>query len=221
MDNKYRCTQILPLFRSEATSNLEGLEFYLDTLESFIDNERNKEITKLKRQVEHLSDDDQGDFWAWHYPVHWEEIFASQLRASFIVTVMSLVESHLGMVAELAHKIESTTIKSSDLRGTLFERHRKFLELLGEFNRPSKDSWKSLHEIREIRNSIVHGNSTIYHSQNQERLRALVKTLPGLSSTHDVIELSSEFPKHSLAVVKNFITELYEEASSLCHRFVL
>lgn len=220
LDKKYRCSDVLPLFRSEAAATLEALKFYLETLKSFIDNEREKEISTLKREVEHLSDDDQGELWAWHYPVHWDDIFASQLRASFVVTVMSLAESHLGMVAEQASEIASSAIKSRDLRGGLFERHRKFLETLAGFSRPAKDSWNSLHEIREIRNCIVHANSTIYNSHNQERLRSLVKTLPGLSANHEVIELSSEFPRHSLAAVQKFITELYDEASILCQRFV-
>src|SRR6185436_4007495 len=99
MDNKYRCEQILPRCRREATDAITGLKFYLETLESFIEGEREREISRLSKHVEHLSSDDQGEFWAWHYPVHWDEIFANQLRSSFIVTLMSLAESHLGMVA--------------------------------------------------------------------------------------------------------------------------
>lgn len=34
LDNKYRCEHVLPLYRSEATTTVEGLKFYLETLES-------------------------------------------------------------------------------------------------------------------------------------------------------------------------------------------
>ena len=219
MDNKYRCEQILPLFRREATDAITGLKFYLETLESFIEGEREREISSLSKHVEHLSTDDQGEFWAWHYPVHWDEIFANQLRLSFIVTLMSLAEFHLGMVAEQTAEIASTPLKSRDLRGSSLDRDRRFLESLAGFNRPSQSSWNSLNEIREIRNCLVHANSTTYRSHNQKRLESLVHKLPGLSATHGVIELSNEFPRHCLAVVKNFLIELYDEASAMCQNF--
>ena len=126
LTKEYRCNHTLPLFRSEATATLERLKFYLETLEAFIDSELEKEMSNLKRQAEHIPDEDKGEFWAWHYPVHWEHIFASQLRASFVVTLMSLAESHLGMVAKQVSEIASTSVKSADLRGSLFERHLKF-----------------------------------------------------------------------------------------------
>ena len=220
MDNKHRCEEVLPLYRSEATGTVEGLKFYLETLESFIDNEREKEISTLKRKIEHLSEDDQGEFWAWHYPVHWDDIFASQLPASFVVTLMSLAESHLGMVAEQACQIANTPLKSRDLRGSSFERDRRFLESLVAFNRPAQKTWDSLDEVRVIRNCIVHANSTIYRSHNEKRLESLVNKLPGLDATHGVIELSKEFPQHCLAVIKNFLTELYDEASTMCQKLV-
>ncbi len=100
MDASYRCQEVLPLFRSDADETLKGLRFYLDTLEKFIDDEKSNEISRLKRHADGLSPDKQGEFWAWHYPVHWDEIFASQLRSSFVLTLMSLAESHVGMITE-------------------------------------------------------------------------------------------------------------------------
>jgi len=220
LDNKYRCEEVLPLYRSEATATVEGLKFYLETLESFIDDEREKEISTLKRKIEHLPEDDQGEFWAWHYPVHWDDIFASQLRASFIVTLISLAESHLSMVAEQASEIASTRLKLPGLHKRSFGLHRKLLESQVGFTRPSKDSWKSLHEIRQIRNCIVHANSTIYRTDNEKRLEALVTKLPGLSAGYGVIEFASDFPQHCLTVVQNFLTELYDEASTMCEKLV-
>ena len=218
IDNKYRCEWIIPLLRSEAQGTVTELKFYLETLESFIETEREKEISALKKEVDHLSSDDQGEFWAWHYPVHWDDIFASQIRSSFIVTLMSLAESHLGMVAEQPAHLASTPLKPRDLRGSAFERDRRFLESLAGFNRPAQQTWNSLHEIRQIRNCIVHANSTIYKTDNEKRLKALVTKLPGLSAAYGVIELASEFPQHCVAVIQNFLTELYDEVSALCQK---
>jgi hypothetical protein len=80
LDNKYRREHVLPLYRSEANRTIEGLKFYLETLESFIETEREREISNLQKKVEHLSEDDQGEFWAWRYPIHWDDIFATHLR---------------------------------------------------------------------------------------------------------------------------------------------
>jgi hypothetical protein len=220
LDNKYRREHVLPLYRSEANRTIEGLKFYLETLESFIETEREREISNLQKKVEHLSEDDQGEFWAWRYPIHWDDIFATHLRASFIVTLMSLAEFHLNIVAEQASEIASTPLKARDLRGSSFEKDRKLLEALAGFRRPSTDTWNSLHEVREIRNCIVHADSTIYRSHNEVRLKSLVAKLPGLSTTHGLIEMSNEFPQHCLAVIKNFLTDLYEEASDMCQKFV-
>ena len=151
--------------------------------------------------------------------MHWDDIFASQLRASFVVTLMSLAESHLGMVAEQAWQIANTPLKSRDLRGSSFERDRRFLESLAGFNRPTQKTGDSLDEVRVIRNCIVHANSTIYRSHNEKRLESLVNKLPGLDATHGVIELSKEFPQHCLAVVRDFLTELYDEAFAMCPKF--
>ncbi len=218
LDTKYRCQTLLPMFRHEAIETLKGLKFYLETLEWFIDRERTQEISELKKHIEQWSPEQQEDFWAWHYPVHWDEIFASQLRSSFVPTLISLTESHIGMIADQACEILTTSIKPRDLRGGLFEQHRKYLEAMAGFTRPSDATWNSLYEIRDVRNCVVHANSRIYDSRNQERLRSLVRKLPGLSASYDVLELSPEFLLHGLKVIEGFITDLYEEASALCQR---
>ena len=67
---KYRREFVLPLFRTEALETLNGLNFYLRTLEEFIDREREQEISGLKQHAEQWGAVQQEDFWAWHYPVH-------------------------------------------------------------------------------------------------------------------------------------------------------
>ena len=218
MDATYRCSEVLPLFRGYAVDTLQGLDFYLKTLEEFIEREHSQELADLKQHGYRLPQDQQGEFWAWHYPVHWDEIFASQLRSSFVVTLVSLVESHVGMVAEQACEIAGTPLKPKDLRGGFLERHRKCLQALASFTRPTDAIWDAVYEIRDVRNCIVHANSRIWETTNQQRLRSLVGRLPGLSASQDVIELSKEFPTHTLETVRGFILAIYDEAEKECTR---
>jgi hypothetical protein len=218
LDVEYRCTQFLPLLRDDASRAIEGLEFYLKTLEGFIDAERREEVAVLKQEADALTKDAQADFWAWHYPVHWDEIFASQLRSSFVVTMVSLAESNLGLVAHEAGKIAGAPLKAADLRGGFLERHRRYLESLAGFARPDPETWEAIVGVRDIRNCIVHANSRIRKANAPDRLKELVRTLPGITSQYDVIELTAEFPVYALSTVRKFLDLLYGEAAELCQR---
>ena len=79
-------------------------------------------------------------------------------------------------------------------------------------------TWEAIVGVRDIRNCIVHANSRIRKSTAPDRLKALVGTLPGITSQYDVIELFAEFPVYALSVVRKFIGLLYGEAAALCQR---
>lgn len=221
IDTEYRCQEVLRWFRSEAMETLDGLEFYLKTLEKFVADKEAQEVSALKQHADNLPTDRQGAFWAWHYPGHWDDIFASQLRSSFLVTLISLAESQVGMVTEQVSEIAGIP-QPSDTHGGQFERHRKHLKQAG-LTRPDDTRWNSLYDIRSIRNCIVHANSRVRDSKKPEsrkekHLRVLINRLPGLNAPYDVIELSSEFPVFSFKIVKEFVIALYEETSVLCQR---
>jgi hypothetical protein len=220
VDAEYRCSDVVPLFRYDALESLQGLEFYLRTIEEFIESERSKEVRDLQRHADWLPADKVGEYWAWHYPVQWDEIFASQLRSSFVVTLVSLIESQVGMVAQQACEIAATPLKRGDLRGGLLERHRKCLESLAGFARPEESKWSAVYEVRDVRNCIVHANSRLWDARNPARLRTLASKLPGLSAPSDVLELSEEFPAHVIATSKEFINALYDEVEALCERTI-
>ncbi len=196
---------------------LDGLEFYLKTLEKFIDDKEDQEVANLKQHADQLPTDKQGAFWAWHYPGHWNEIFASQLRSSFVVTLISLAESQVGMVTEQVSQIAGIPKLPDSYSGGLLERHRKHLKKAG-LTRPDDTCWNSLYDVRSIRNCLVHANSRIWDYKKPEQLRVLINRLPGLSAPYDVVELSSEFPVYSFKRVKDFLIDLYKETSVLCQR---
>lgn len=217
-DIEYCCQDILPMFQNQAVQSLDGLRFYLETLEAFIDRERTLEIRELERDVEQWSSNQREEFWTRHYPIYWDEIFVSQLRSSLVSTLISLAEWHIGLIADQVREIMSVSDRPDDLRGGLLKQHHKYLQAVAGFTRPSDASWSCVYEIRDVRNCIVHANGSIFKSRNPSNLRSLVRKLPGLSATHEVLDLSPEFLIYSLNTVQEFTNELYEEASALCHR---
>lgn len=121
------------------------------------------------------------------------------------------------MVTEQLSEIAGIPRPPDSHRDGLLERHRKHLKKAG-LTRPDDTSWNSLYDVRSIRNCLVHANSRIWDHNKPEQLRVLIKRLPGLSATYDVVELSSEFPVYSFKRVKEFLIDLYKETSVLCQR---
>ena len=78
-----------------ANTFLSEAEFYLKTIEEFIATKRAAEIAVLQTEAGLLSPARRPDYWAWHYPVHWEDVFEAQLRSAFVVTLASFVEDYL------------------------------------------------------------------------------------------------------------------------------
>jgi hypothetical protein len=43
------------------------------TLEGFVAGKEAQEVSDLKQHADQLPTDKQGEFWAWHYPGHWND----------------------------------------------------------------------------------------------------------------------------------------------------
>ena len=214
--------EMLGFWSSQAHSSLEGLEFYLRTLEAFISSEKRNEITELEEAAGRLTEEQQSEFWAWHYPVHWEEIFATQLRSSFLVTLVSLVESHLSTVAKEAKGIARVPLGPREIQGDHIERHHKYLEKVLAFQSPSNSLWSDICDLSEVRNRIVHAQSSVFaeNPKQRDRLEHLAKKLPGVSIEYSVYQFGEAFPVFALGRVREFVSELYREAGSLLKRSV-
>lgn len=132
--------------------------------------------------------------------------------------MVAFAESQVGVTTDQIISIADIHIHSNNLRGGIFERNRKCLEALANFQKPSKSAWEAILAIRDIRNCIVHANSRIWDSNNEKRIRSYVNSLPGLSATQDILELSPEFPIYAINEINGFIMSLYGEAAELCKR---
>lgn len=213
---------MLGFWSDQAHSALEGLRMYLSTIETFIESEKRSEIDSLSMRAEQLPDSAKEEFWAWHYPVHWDDIFATQLRSSFLVTLMSLVESHVSTVAKESHGKAQVAIGPRDLHGCHLERHRKYFDKVLSFQTPTAEQWNSICGLSDIRNQIVHAQSLAWspNDKTRSRLERLARQLPGVSVDYSVFQFDTAFPQHALDQVASFIQCLYLEAGRLLQRSV-
>lgn len=209
--------ETLGFWSNQAHSAIQGLKLYIGTLEDFIEAEKNAEIKAIVENAGEISNEGQSEFWAWHYPVHWEEIFATQLRSSFLVTLISLVESHISTVANEARAIARASLAPRELQGEHLERHRRYFEKVLAFDAPKSDLWNDMHDLGELRNRIVHAQSSA-HSEDpkkQKRYIQLSKKFPGISVHYSVFQFSAQFPPVALERAEMFLTALYKEARRL------
>ena len=200
------------------SEEISRFRFYLETLEEFIASQKKGEIERLKEQARSLPEDQRPGFWAWYYPVHWDEIFGSRLRSSFLISLVSFAETQLNQICRDTAVIGRSALKSNDLKGSILERSRKFLEIFGQFTKPSNLEWELITRIYDVRNVLVHNNGCIFRYQHEKRLSQFVNEQSGLSQTHDFIEIEKEFCLFYLEKIESFLQGLREEVRNLCER---
>ena len=197
------------------SDNLSGLRLYLTTTEEFIEREEAREIESLEKHAGASSP----DFWAWHYPVQWQEIIGSQLRKSFVVSLVSLAEFHIGMLCRDVVTITEAQITIDDLKGNIFSRARKFLETFARFTSPAQVDWELMGDIYALRNNIVHNAALVEADRNSSRLESLMQKAPGISNpSAGILDIKKEFCLYVLSHVETFMNDMHNEYAELCNR---
>lgn len=203
---------------SSLSEEISRFRFYLQTLEEFIASQKRSEINSLDEETRSLPADQRPGFWAWYYPVHWDEIFATRLRSSFLISLISFAETQLSQICRDTGIIARSGLRMNDLRGNILERSRTFLEVFGEFGKPLKPQWELVARICDVRNALVHNNGRILGYQHEKRLCQFVSVQSGLSQEHDIIEIEKEFCVFCLDKIESFVRALREELKDLCER---
>lgn len=203
------------------SEKISDFRFYLETLEKFIVSRKRSGIEQLEKQAQNLPKAQRSKFWDQYYLVHWDEIFGNRIRSSFLISLVSFAETGLNQICRDTAVIVRSEIKSNDLRGSIFERSKKFLGSFGKFTKPSEPEWKLITQIYDIRNVLVHNNGSIFSPQHKKQSRQLsqfVNGQSGLSQTHDFIEIEKEFCLFCLEKIESFLQRLREEVKDLCER---
>jgi len=223
----YILTEMLPLFREDAHDSLSGFRLYLQTMEDFIDRKEKEEVASIKAKFPESAEIN----WSYHYPVYWEDIFFTQIRSSFIVSIVSFAEVSLNRVCKQVFNILTPPIKHTDehkeLKGGIIDRGKKYLKKFGKFNNPNDELWSIIKSIYLVRNCIVHNNNDIedMESKKQKQIGSLIGKLPGLLAApafvgdfgkYGFLKINYEFLIFSIDRIQEFVSSLYDELEQLC-----
>jgi hypothetical protein len=195
------------------TDNLSELRLFSETLESFIEKEERRDVEALAPHATYP------DFWADHYPYQWQQIIGSQLRQSFVVSLMSATEFHLGLLCRDVATIIQATITHDDLKGGSVARSRKFLNAFAHFGTPAEKSWQIIEDLYALRNNIVHNAGLVDAGRDSKRLAVMMKRSPGISKpSAGTLEIKREFCNYALNAVDKFFHDLHHQQDLLCQQ---
>lgn len=194
---------------------ISKLRFYLLSMEEFIENREMAEITKLGNTIKGLTEQQKSEFWLWHYPVHWDEIFYNNFRTSSFITLISFFESMLNIACRDVEIINWNQKKCSDLKGSILQRSRRFLKDNGEFLKPREESWEKMISIYKLRNAFVHNESD---TRQNDHLKKIVNETPFLSGNQGTLEIEKGFCFYCLDLIELFLIDLFDEIHNLCER---
>lgn len=194
-----------------AFEELKCSRFFIETLEQFIASSETNEIKELEAQAQKLSEDVKDEFWQWHYPIHWQDIFGVRIRSAFCVQLCSQVEATLGDVAHRVHCIERSTIKVRDLKGSTLEQHKLYLEAFAKFKSPTPELWKEMGYVFLIRNSHIHQQGFNGDIENNRDFGQFLASLPNVCTQNNFIELKSGSCTALLNIAERFQNALLKE----------
>lgn len=215
------------LIRHGGTEGISGLghaeeikrfKFYLQTFEVFISRQESQEKASLEAKAAELSEEVRGEFWSWYYPVHWDEIFRTTLRSSFLISLVSRVELQLTEVCRDVAVVARTPITVNDLKGGLLERARLFLEKFGGFQEPSAEVWARFSQINDIRNVFVHHGGFLPSYNHEKRVRQFVQISGSMTETNGFLTLEQEFCPRAVEVARQVMNAVATEFTALCGR---
>ena len=204
-----------------ASDELSRARFFIDTMEEFIASSESEEIKALEAEAGHLDKDAKDEYWQWHYPIHWQDIFGVRIRSAFLAQLCSYLEAIVGDVAHRVQVIQRNRIEPRHLKGATVDKHKLYLEAVGGFEQPTTESWKKIGFLFRMRNAHVHEQGYVGENLRSDReFGNFVSGLPGVATDNDFIELRAGSCVALLAVVQQFDEQLRDEYERYRHRQV-
>lgn len=193
---------------------LDKTKFFLKTMEDFVANSEKEEVSVLKNGTATLTPEQEDEYWQWHYPIHWQEIFSNRLRASFIMQLCSFIEGELNEISKRVEIISNAPIGVSDLRGSTLSKPKKFLQAFGQFENPTEEMWNDIERIFDVRNVMVHAAGFSGTYRDHKKIVEFSSKVPGLTLQNESIQIERLFCEYCLEKVAQFCKSIHEQYDS-------
>jgi hypothetical protein len=199
---------------------LRRSRFFIETMEEFIRGSETAEVKELEAKARGLSDEAKDEFWQWHYPIHWEDIFGVRIRSAFCAQLCSQIEATLGDIAHRVEVIERCEVELKHLKGTALEGAKRYFSAFGKFDGPPDALWEQMGFVFRIRNVHVHQQGYASDLSKQTQFAAFLAGLPNVSTQNDFIELKEGSCAALLEMADRFHDAVLSEYESYRQRAV-
>jgi len=192
----------IDFFCIQFTDATEEARFYFNTLIKFIKSQEQKEVQHLESVAEKVPDHQKDEFWENHYPVHWKDIFEENLKASFVVSLLSTLESYLRHICQISHNGKSK--KLDEYKKMSFpKKTHSYLKENMSVDISSLD-WDTIYSLWRIRNIIAHNEGFCSEERDKIILEQFATITDGISISNSCIKIDPAFCKRALSTIRKF-----------------
>lgn len=210
-DPSYWLSEAGQMTRALCESDLRDLAFYLDTLDTFVQERENAESQSI---LERHKDHDVN--WAEEHPYWWQDIVGERVRCSFIIALMSTAEHYVSFACGDAELAFGLAIPVADLAGGWLQRSRKYFEKLATFSSPPPHTWDCLGGIYLVRNAFVHSGGMLDSTTKIKKAQGMLKAAPGITFKPPFIEIDTTFCRFAHKAVTEFFQLLHDQHQVRC-----
>lgn len=195
----------------DASEELKRSRFFIETMERYIASSETTEVKQLEARAHALSEEAKDEFWQWHYPIHWQDIFGVRIRSAFCSQLCSQVEATLGDIAHRVQVIERCAVGVKNIKGSTLEQHKLYLTAFAKFEGPAAELWKEIGFVFRIRNAHIHQQGYDGEIAKEKAFSQFLASLPKVSMQNDFIELKAGSCIAFLEITERFHNALVAE----------
>lgn len=207
------------MHRWETEFALSNLKDYLEMAESQFEVVREMERTRADSDPpSHLSEEDYLEWQAeWQAEIlfieeRYECDFPSKIRYSFVVLLHIVLEDRLRAACDEIFRRRNLEIREKDLKGSLIERAKAFLDKVAKVSIKNQQAWQGLKDFQMIRDCIVHANGQIELSRDKKRINELCKKGLGLSNVESSLMIEKGYCINALETISICFDHLFDSA---------
>jgi len=141
------------------------------------------------------------------------DIFPNITRKAFIVTLVIELEDQFKVYCEILRKATGQKLKWNELKGSALERFITYSEKVCDLNPVYDNSSKQkVAGLIEVRNCIVHNNSSIEGFGKKQFIEDISKTMDGINLQEGYITLELVACNKFADIVLEFMEKAYHSA---------